>query len=106
LLQFTQQFPLLELEFGEIPLGFFEPLVFLGEFSIEQGDVVFALAEHVGGARHVYEGRVADLRAVGTNGDEEVRVVGERIAGIHPRFDRVARLVRLEGNALHVILEE
>ena len=68
--------------------------------------MALALAQHVGGARHVDEGRVADLRAVGADGQEEVRFVGRRIAGIHAHFHGVAGLVRLERDALHVILQE
>ena len=57
-------------------------------------------------ARHIEERRVADLRAVRADGDEEVALVGHRLRRIHARFHGVARLVRLERDALDVVLQE
>ena len=77
-----------------------------GEFAFELGDVPLALAQHVGDARHVQKRRVADLRAVGADGDEKVALVGHGLGGIHARLHGVARLVRLERDALDVVLQE
>src|ERR1039457_4062061 len=101
-----QQLLVLAVEFGQIRLRFVEPLVLGGQLAFQLGDMALALAQHVGDARHVKKSGVADLRAVGADGDEEVALAGDWLGGIHPGFYGVAGLVRLEGDAFDVVFQE
>src|SRR5260370_27398352 len=81
-------------KFREIELRFVEPLVLGGEFAFELGDMALAFSQHVGHARHVKKGRVADLRPVGAHRDEEVALIGDRLCRIPAGLHRVSRLGR------------
>ena len=86
--------------------GLVEPLVLGAQLGLEQRDVASALAQHVGGARHVNERGVAELRPVGANGHEEMGLVGRGFARVHAHLHGVAGRVRLEGDAFHVVFEK
>src|ERR1017187_859402 len=101
-----QQLLVLAVEFGEIRLRLIEPLVFRGQLAFQLADMALALAQHVGDARHVEKSRIADLWAVGADGDEEVALTGNGLGGVHPGFHRVAGLMRLEGDAFDVVFQE
>src|ERR1017187_7106616 len=101
-----QQLLVLAVEFGEIRLRLIEPLVFRGQLAFQLADMALTLAQHVGDARHVEKSRIADLWAVGADGDEEVALAGNGLGGVHPGFHRVAGLMRLEGDAFDVVFQE
>ena len=68
--------------------------------------MALAFFQHIGHTRHVEKSRVADLRPVGADREEEVALIGDRLSGIHARLHRVSRLVRLERDTLNVVLQE
>src|ERR1035441_90012 len=101
-----QQLLVLAVEFRQVQLRLVQPLVLRRQLAFQLGDMVLAFAKHVGHPRHVKKCRVADLRAVGTDGDEEMALVGNRLGAIHPGFHGIAGFMRLERDALHVVLQE
>src|SRR5579871_3787042 len=89
-----------------VTLRLFEPLILGSDLPLEQSDMAFPLAQHIGGLWNVNEGWIAELRPMRADRHEEVRGGGIDLTRVHPHLGCRAERIRVKRDTLDMIFQK